>query len=271
MGILIDSDILRKIDCILNDSNSQLTSLSGKELQDLACCWCYYSGKIEGNTYTLVETESLLLDNITSEKRYDDAKMLKNLYNTFISELEYIHKEHNQETIDERTLLRVHTMISNELVDFSESGRYRNRPVRITGTAYIPPKSQTEIITSVNDVFCQADLIDNPIEKAVFVHCNIARIQPFIDGNKRVSRMLEAVVYMNSGLVPPFSTADKDILDYRKAIVHFYESNDYKPYFEFVINKQLERLDLFKESPEPKFNETIQRTEIHKNHKYLKS
>ena len=270
MNILTDSELLQKIDFILNDSNSLLDSFSGKELQDLACCWCYYSGKIEGNTYTLVETESLLLDNITSEKRYDDAKMLKNLYNAFISELEYIHKKHNAESVDERTLLRIHSMISNELVDIFESGKYRNRPVRITGTTYIPPKSQSEIISSVNDVFNQAVKIDNPVERAVFVHCNIARIQPFVDGNKRTSRMLEAIVYMNSGLVPPFSTADKDILDYRKAIVHFYETEDYKPYFEFVVNRQINRLEIFRENLEPKFNLTAQKVGIHKNQKSLK-
>ena len=51
-----------------------------------------------------------------------DAKMLKNLYNTFISELEYINKGKNQEVIDERTLFRVHQSISTGLVSDEESG-----------------------------------------------------------------------------------------------------------------------------------------------------
>ena len=102
--------------------------------------WCYYSGKIEGNTYTYVETEALLKDDITSEKKYEDAKMLKNLYNTFISELEYINKGKNQEVIDERTLFRVHQAISTGLVSGEESGYLRTRGVRISGTAYIPPE-----------------------------------------------------------------------------------------------------------------------------------
>ena len=67
----------------------------------------YYSGKIEGNTYTYVETEALLKDGITSEKQYENAKMLKNLHNLFVSEMEYIHKGKNTEIIDERTLLRL--------------------------------------------------------------------------------------------------------------------------------------------------------------------
>ena len=73
----------------------------------------YYSGKIEGNTYTYVETEALLKDGITSEKQYENAKMLKNLHNLFVSEMEYIHKGKNTEIIDERTLLRLDSGLSS--------------------------------------------------------------------------------------------------------------------------------------------------------------
>lgn len=66
--------------------------------------------------------------------------MLKNLYNTFIGEIEYINKAGNKEQIDERTLLRIHRSISSELVSTEESGMLRNRAVKITGTEYIPPK-----------------------------------------------------------------------------------------------------------------------------------
>ena len=77
------------------------------------------------------EIEALLKDGFTSDKRYEDAHMLKKLYNTFISELEYIHKEKNQEIIDERTLFRVHQSISTGLVSNEESGALRARAVRI--------------------------------------------------------------------------------------------------------------------------------------------
>ena len=124
----------KKADFILKNKHAKLSSLISSEIKDLAVVWCYYSGRIEGNTYTYVETESLLKDNITSEKRYEDAKMLKNLYNTFVSEMEYINKGHNQERIDERTLFRLHRSISSELVSSEESGMLRSRAVKITGT-----------------------------------------------------------------------------------------------------------------------------------------
>ena len=135
----------KKADFIMANKYAKLSLLASSEIKDLAVVWCYYSGKIEGNTYTYVETEALLKDNITSEKRYEDAKMLKNLYNTFVSEMEYINKGHNREQIDERTLFRLHRSISSELVSSEESGMLRSRAVRITGTEYVPPKEIREI------------------------------------------------------------------------------------------------------------------------------
>lgn len=73
-----------------NNDLMTLKDLYSSEIKELAIVWSYYSGKIEGNTYTFVQTESLLKDNITATTRYEDAKELKNLYDTFISEIGYI-------------------------------------------------------------------------------------------------------------------------------------------------------------------------------------
>ena len=98
MNIFTDNQ-LRKAEQILQSPLSKLSDLTSSDIRNLAVVWCYYSGKIEGNTYTYVETEALLKDGITSEKRYEDAKMLKNLHNLFVSEMEYIHKGKNTEKI----------------------------------------------------------------------------------------------------------------------------------------------------------------------------
>jgi Fic family protein len=212
----------QKAQQILENPLASIASLSSGEIRDLCCVWCYYSGKIEGNTYTYVETEALLKDGITSEKGYEDAKMLKNLYNAFNSELEYIHKNHNQEAIDERTLLRIHSLISDGLVSDEEKGQLRTRPVRI-------------VITEQEQIAC-------PLERAVYLHCNLARLQPFIDGNKRTSRMMESIVMMNAGLIPCYSSKDSDILAYRRGLVHFYETGDYTQYADYFLNRLLQRL-----------------------------
>lgn len=233
----------KQAEFILNSLYARLSDLLPNEIKDLAVVWCYYSGKIEGNTYTYVETEALLKDNITSEKRYEDAKMLKNLYNTFISELEYINKGQNKEVIDERTLLRLHTTISADLVSTEEKGQFRNRPVRISGTNYLPVKEQMEIRRLLNEVFYTQDNYTNPLEKAVYLHCNIAKIQPFIDGNKRTARLVESIALMNANIIPVYSSKDADILNYRKGLVAFYETGKYELYADYFLNRQIERIN----------------------------
>ncbi len=239
---IFNAEQLKKAEEILRNPLSKLSSLSSSELRNLAVVWCYYSGKIEGNTYTYVETETLLKDGITPEKRYEDAKMLKNLHNTFVGELEYINKGQNQEPIDERTLFRIHSTISDGLVSTEERGQLRSRPVRISGTEYIPPKSKEDIMQHLGMILFDQEKYDNPLERAVFLHCNIARIQPFIDGNKRTSRMVESIVMMNANLIPIYSAKDADILHYRRGLIAFYETGDYEQYADYFLDRQLERL-----------------------------
>lgn len=240
----IFNDIQReKAERIKNSPLARLSELVSSELRDLCCVWCYYSGKIEGNTYTYVETESLLKDGITSEKRYEDAKMLKNLYNCFNSELEYINKDKQQETIDERLLFRVHSLISDSLVSTEERGQLRNRPVRISGTNYIPPKHLEDVTMELNRILFEQESIVCPLERAVYLHCNIARTQPFIDGNKRTSRMIESIVLMNADIIPCYSAQDSDILAYRRGLVHFYETQDYTQYADYFLDRMIRRIE----------------------------
>ncbi|MEA4886001.1 MAG: Fic family protein [Bacteroides graminisolvens] len=242
MGPVFNDEQRKKAIFILESPLAKLSELYSAEIKDLAVLWCYYSGKIEGNTYTYVETEALLKDGITSEKRYEDAKMLKNLYNTFTSELEYIHKFQNQEIINEATLFRIHQSISTGLVSNEESGSLRTRAVRISGTLYTPPKNQQEIKSKLNEILFQQEEYANPLERAVFLHCNLARLQPFIDGNKRTARMIESVALMNAGIIPVYSAKDADILKYRKALIAFYETEDYSNYADYFLDRQIERI-----------------------------
>ena len=243
MGPVFNDEQRKKAIFILESPLAKLSELYSAEITDLEVLWCYYSGKIEGNTYTYVETEALLKDGITSEKRYEDAKMLKNLYNTFTSELEYIHKFQNQEIINEATLFRIHQSISTGLVSNEESGSLRTRAARISGTLYTPPKNQQEIKSKLNEILFQQEEYANPLERAVFLHCNLARLQPFIDGNKRTARMIESVALMNAGIIPVYSAKDADILKYRKALIAFYETEDYSSYADYFLDRQIERIN----------------------------
>lgn len=95
----------------------------------------------------------------------------------------------------------------------------------------------------LNEILYNQQAIKNPLERAVYLHCNIARLQPFIDVNKRTSRMVESIVLINAGIIPIYSNKDSDILNYRKGLVYFYESGDYSLYADYFLRKHVERID----------------------------
>lgn len=66
---IFDNIQSQKAAFILKNKHAKLSKLTSAEIKNLAVVWCYYSGKIEGNTYTYVETEALLKDDVTSPKR----------------------------------------------------------------------------------------------------------------------------------------------------------------------------------------------------------
>jgi filamentation induced by cAMP protein fic len=245
--IYIYSRTKKLADIILENNHlSPLSELYSKEIKELAVVWSYYSGRIEGNTYSFVETETLLKDDITSPKRYEDAKMLKNLYNTFIAEVQYI-KNGNKEIIDKKFLLEIHSTLISDLVDNRERGIIRRRPVRIMGTDYTPPQSEFEIEDKLNEIIDTQNDISNPLEKVIYLHCNLAKLQPFINGNKRTARLVESVALMNEDIIPIFSTNNVDINNYRTGVLHFYETGDYAAYTDYFLENKIKYLQRFTE------------------------
>lgn len=99
-----------------------------------------------------------------------------------------------------------------------------------------------DIRAKLNEILYQQEQLTNLLERAVYLHCNIAKLQPFIDGNKRTSRMMESIVLMNADIIPVYSSRDADILNYRKGLIGFYETGNYSPYADYFLNKQVERI-----------------------------
>ncbi len=62
--VFFDNAAKAKAEYIIHNRYSQFSNLESFELKNLAVVWCYYSGRIEGNTYSLVETEALIKDDI---------------------------------------------------------------------------------------------------------------------------------------------------------------------------------------------------------------
>jgi prophage maintenance system killer protein len=195
-----------------------------KEFERLAIDLSWKSSQIEGNTYSLLETERLLKEQETaSGKTKDEATMLLN------------HKEvldfilNHQDFVKPLTIARIEDLHSILIKELNVGRNIRKRRVGISGTNYKPLDNEFQI-REVLKVMC--DLVNsksNVFEKALLVLVLISYIQPFEDGNKRTARIISNAILMNEGYCPlSFRTVDS--IDYKKAMLVFYEQNNIHPF-----------------------------------------
>lgn len=208
-----------------------------KELERLAIDLSWKSSQIEGNTYSLLETERLLKEKETaSGKTKEEAIMLLNhkdaldfiiehpsyLYPLSVSKIEDIHSILTKELAVERNL--------------------RKRRVGISGTNYRPLDNEFQISEALRNTCELINNKENVFEKALLALVLISYIQPFMDGNKRTARIVSNAILMNDNYCPlSFRTVDS--IDYKKAMLLFYEQNNISNFkeifmsqFEFAVN-----------------------------------
>ena len=141
--------------------------------------------------------------------------------------------------------MQMHSQLVDELVDDRERGIIRKRAVRIAGSDYEPLASPMAIEEELDRIIEEQTRLSNPLERAVYLHCNIAKLQPFIDGNKRTARLAESIVLMNEDIIPIFSTNNIDINDYRTGVLYFYETGEYTRYADYFLQNKLKYLQKY--------------------------
>lgn len=208
-----------------------------KELERLAIDLSWKSSQIEGNTYSLLETERLLKDKETAAgKTKDEAIMLlnhKEAIDFIIQNPTYI----NPLTVS--SIEDIHSMLAKEL---PISRNIRNSRVGISGTNYTPLDNEYQIREALEQMCELVNTKDDVFEKALLVLVLISYIQPFSDGNKRTARIISNAILLKNGYCPiSFRTIDS--LEYKKAMLVFYEQTNIQPFkqifmgqFEFAVN-----------------------------------
>lgn len=158
------------------------------------------SSRLEGNTYTLLETQRLLAYGQESEgKSFLEAQMIFNHKDA----IQFLVEAAEQITFNRRTILSLHSLLSNNLLpDPRASGNLRIRSVYIGGSVYLP----LEIPQLIEEYFVQilntAEAINDPFEQAFFVMVHLPYLQPFEDVNKRVSRLSANIPLIRHNLCP---------------------------------------------------------------------
>jgi Fic family protein len=209
-----------------------------KEMERLGIDLSWKSSQIEGNTYSLLETERLLRESKTAEgKTKEEAIMLLN------------HKEALRFIFDNTDYLQVLSLSHIEDIhalltkDLSVDKGIRHRRVGITGTNYHPLDNEFQILEAIHDTCELINGKDNVFEKALLTLVLLSYIQAFSDGNKRTARITSNAILIANGYCPlSFRTVDS--VDYKKAMLIFYEQNNlfafkqiFMQQFEFAVSE----------------------------------
>lgn len=226
---------LEKLNTLQEDFRRNISQLSEnefrKEFERLAIDLSWKSSQIEGNTYSLLETERLLKDKETaSGKTKEEAIMLlnhKDALDFIVGSPDYLYPLSVSKIED------IHSILVKEL---DVDRNLRNRRVGISGTNYRPLDNQFQIREALQNA---CDLINNKsvvFERALLALVLISYIQPFMDGNKRTARIVSNAILIHEKYCPlSFRTVDS--VDYKKAMLLFYEQNNLSNFKEIFINQ----------------------------------
>lgn len=200
-----------------------------RHYEELMVDFVYTSAKIEGNTYDRVDTDNLLRMGVTAGgKKHSDAIMLVNLRAGF----ERVMLAEPSTVFDLDYLCDLHAVLMRDLLPVHEQGLVRQSGVLIGATAYKPLSDVSRLRTEMQHLLGVAGRIEDAFDRAIYLHCNLAYLQYFRDGNKRTARLMQTAALVQQELLPLFFS-DTLIDVYRRATVHYYESGDYRPYIDF--------------------------------------
>lgn len=212
-------------------------SIYQQELERLGIDLSWKSSQIEGNTYSLLETELLLKEQIQAKgKQQAEASMLLNHKIT----LDYIIDNPTYfKTISLKKIEELHSLL---IADLGIEKNIRKRLVGITGTNYTPPDNEYHIKKAIDKTCILVNNKENIFEKSLLTLMLLSYIQAFADGNKRTARMSGNALLVANDYCP-ISFRSVDSLDYKKAMLVFYEQNNlsafkqiYIKQYEFAVN-----------------------------------
>jgi Fic family protein len=214
---------LKKLSNLQNEFTQNISELSEfqhkKELERLAIDLSWKSSQIEGNTYSLLETEKLLKEKETaSGKTKEEAVMLlnhKDAIDFIVDKPDYLYPLTVSKIED------IHSILTKEL---AVDRNIRKRRIGISGTNYRPIDNEFQIKEALSKMCDLINEKENIFEQAFLALILISYIQPFVDGNKRTARIVSNALLINHKYCPiSFRTVDS--VDYKKAILLFYEQN----------------------------------------------
>ena len=214
-----------------NNTKSISETLEEKELERFVIELSWKSSKIEGNTYTLLDTEKLLNKGIEAPGHdKTEASMILNHKQAFKLIRENIN---SFRALKISTIEEVHKVL---VKDLNVNCGLRDKAVGVTGSIYRPLDNGHQIKEAVELLCGVVNKINSPYGKAVIALLGLRYIQPFEDGNKRTSRLIANAILLAHGY-SPLSYRSVDENEYREAVLAFYELNSLMPFKKIFIEQ----------------------------------
>lgn len=198
-------------------------AIEKRELERLVIELSWKSSKIEGNTYTLLDTEKLILENKEAPGHsHSEARMILNHKDAF----NFV----RENTAFFRTLSRAHIEELHAILikDLNVGEGLRERVVGIVGSLYQPLDNLHQVREGLEALIEAIARVQTPYAKALVALLGISYLQPFEDGNKRTARLLANAILLAYACAP-LSYRSVEENEYREAMLVFYEINSIVP------------------------------------------
>jgi len=180
------------------------------------------SSRLEGNTYSLLDTEQLIRNGqVPAGKDAKETQMILN----HKAAIELLVDSAAETGVNRFTLLNLHALLADNLLDDPlQAGRLRTTPVGIGGSASLPTAIPQLIEEQFSGLIAKAAAIHDPFEQSFFLMVQLPYLQPFVDVNKRTSRLAANIPFIRGNLVP-LSFVDVPERAYIDGLVGVYELN----------------------------------------------
>ncbi len=180
------------------------------------------SSRLEGSTYSLLETDHLLARGHTDNPtRALEAQMVLN----HKAAIEFLVESPGELGYNRFTFMNLHAFVSDGLLEKPEyEGGLRQQPVSISGSVFHPVNNPAVIDECFDLILKKAGSIVDPLERSFFLMVHLPYLQPFHDANKRTSRLAANLPLIQQNLAP-LTFVDVPQRDYTDGILAVYELN----------------------------------------------
>jgi len=191
----------------------------------------YNSSRLEGNTFSLLDTERLILFGDTPEGKLDEEKIMILNHKEAIR---YLVENAPKISVSQQVIFTLHYLLADGLLEPKYAGKVRDHFVRITGSSYMPYEDPKKLERQLGSISDKASKIKDPFEQSLFLLVHISYLQAFSDVNKRTARLCANIPLITKNLVPlSFNDVNRD--EYAAALIAIYELQDVRPIVDLFV------------------------------------